>query len=71
MPGKKVPFVWFDQTQAVKKLALRMETCDCKLSIDKIHNKEVVAGNDTVSITFNSNHLVLHQCVYYRRGEDR
>lgn len=50
----------------MKKLALRMETCDCKLSIDKIHNKEVIAGNDTVSLVADVNNLVLHQCNDYR-----
>ena len=54
IPGKKVPFVWHDQTMAVKKLLLKIEGKEKAFVIDKIFTKQLSTNKDTV-ITHLSN----------------
>lgn len=47
-PGKRVPFVWYDQTQPDKKIILKIDGRERSLVIDKIFTKEWSTGKDTV-----------------------
>jgi hypothetical protein len=41
IPDKKIPFVWYDQTQPDKKLILKIDGKEKSFVIDKIFTKEL------------------------------
>jgi hypothetical protein len=47
-PGKRVPFVWYNMIEPVKKLVLRIEGKEKRLCIDRIFTKSFSTGSDTV-----------------------
>lgn len=58
--GKKVPFVWHDFTQPVKKLNIKIDGVEKSYAIDKIFMKEVTTSKDTVRIAFSLSCIVLY-----------
>lgn len=49
-PGKRVPFVWYDQLQPVKKLTIFIDGKEKSFVIDKIFSKDITTAKDTVSL---------------------
>ena len=50
IPDKKIPFVWYDQTQPDKKLILKIDGKEKSFVIDKIFTKELQTAKDSVSL---------------------
>jgi hypothetical protein len=46
--GMRVPYVWYDQLQPLKKLVLTIEGKEKPFLIDKIFTKELPCPRDTV-----------------------
>ena len=50
-PGKRVPFVWHNMLEPVKKLVLKIEGKEKRLCIDRMFTKSFSTGNDTVMLS--------------------
>lgn len=49
-PGKRVPYVWHNMIEPVKKLVLRIEGMEKRLCIDRMFTKSFSTGGDTVRV---------------------